>query len=136
MKMFRSPRAALGAAILVPIIAGAFVIQREQSVAGARLLDQVLQLTSTRYVDTVSTSLLYEKAARGLVRELNDPYTVLFTPKEFAAFNQQTGGEYGGLGMEIAEQLGYVTIQRVFPNTPASSGGVLEGDKIAQIDTF
>jgi len=136
MKKLRYPRAALSAAILVPVIAGAFVMQRQQTVAGARLLDQVLQLTSTRYVDTVSTSLLYEKAARGLVRELNDPYTVLFTPKEFAAFNQQTGGEYGGLGMEIAEQLGYVTIQRVFPNTPASSGGVLEGDKIAQIDTF
>ena len=136
MKTSRSSRAAIAAAVLVPVFAGAFVVQRQQSVAGAKLLDQVLQLTSSRYVDTVSTSMLYEKAARGLVRELNDPYSVLFTPKEFASFNQQTGGEYGGLGMEISEQLGYVTVQRVFPHTPAAGGGVLEGDKIAQIDTF
>jgi carboxyl-terminal processing protease len=129
-------KAAIAAAVLVPVFAGAFVVQQKQTVASARLLDQVLQLTSTRYVDTVSTNTLYEKAARGLVRELNDPYSVLFTPKEYSQFNQQTGGEYGGIGMEIVETQGYVTVQRVFPNTPAAAGGVLDGDKIVQIDTF
>jgi len=131
----RFPKAAIAAAVLVPLFAGAFVVQQKQTVASARLLDQVLQLTSTRYVDTVSANTLYEKAARGLVRELNDPYSVLFSPKEYAQFNQQTGGEYGGIGMEIVETQGYVTVQRVFPNTPASAGGVLDGDRIVQIDT-
>ena len=129
-------RPALAAAVLVPLCAGAFVVQQRQTISGAHLLDQVLQLTSTRYVDTLTESDLYEKAARGLVRELNDPYSVLFTPKEYNQFNQQTGGEYGGIGMEIAEVQGYVTVQRVFPHTPAEGGGVQEGDKIVQIDTF
>lgn len=130
------PKAAIAAALLVPVFAGAFIMQHKETAASARLLEQVLQLTSQRYVDTVSTNALYEKAARGLVRELNDPYSVLFTPKEYSQFNQQTGGEYGGVGMEIVETQGYVTVQRVFPKTPAAAGGVIEGDKIVQIDTF
>lgn len=122
-------------ALLVPLFAAAFVLQKGDVIASARLLDQVLQLTATKYVDTISTNSLYEKAARGLIRELNDPYSVLFSPKELEQFTQQTGGKYGGIGMEIAEIQGYVTVQRVFPNTPAAAGGVQEGDKILQIDT-
>jgi carboxyl-terminal processing protease len=127
---------AIAAIVLVPIFGSAFLLQQSDTIASARLLDQVLQLTATRYVDTVSTNALYEKAARGLVRELNDPYSVLFSPKELEQFNQQTGGKYGGVGMEIAEIQGFVTVQRVFPNTPAAAAGVLDGDKIIQIDTF
>ncbi|HXC25656.1 MAG TPA: S41 family peptidase [Gemmatimonadaceae bacterium] len=131
----RFSRPAVAAAILIPLCAGAFIIQHREAVDGAHLLDQVLQLTASRYVDTMPEGDLYEKAARGLVRELNDPYTVLFTPKEYGQFNQQTGGEYGGIGMEIAEVEGFVTVQQVFPHTPAAAGGVAEGDRIVQIDT-
>jgi carboxyl-terminal processing protease len=134
-RLRRIPRPAIWAALLIPTFAGAFMLQQRQSIASARLLDQVLQLTATRYVDTISTNMLYEKAARGLVRELDDPYSVLFSPKELAQFNQQTGGRYGGIGMEIVEVQGLVTVQRVFPNTPAAAGGVQDGDKIIQIDT-
>lgn len=128
-------RTAIATAILVPVFFAAFVVQRSDVVASARLLEQVLQLTSSKFVDTIGANELYEKAAKGLVRELNDPYSVLFSPKELEQFTQQTGGKYGGVGMEISEVQGYVTVQRVFPNTPAAQGGVQEGDKILQIDT-
>lgn len=130
-------RAAIAAAVLVPVVigAGAFVTQQEPTVASAQLLGQVLQLTAQRYVDSIPTPNLYEKAARGLVHELKDPYSVLFSPKELAQFNQQTGGRYGGIGMEILETQGFVTVSRVFPHTPASAGGVMEGDRIVRIDT-
>ncbi len=87
--------------------------------------------TSTASAPTPST----RRPQRGLVKELNDPYSVLFTAKEFDQFSQQTGGEYGGIGMEIAPTNGFVTVQRVFPHTPASAGGVMEGDRILQVDT-
>ncbi len=131
-----SRRSVVATIVLVPVFGSAFMLQQNDTVASARLLDQVLQLTATRFVDTVSPNELYEKAARGLVRELNDPYSVLFSPKELDQFTLQTGGKYGGVGMEIAEVQGYVTVQRVFPHTPAAAGGVQEGDKIVQIDTF
>ena len=136
VQLSRRKRAALiGAVAVLPVVGGAFLYQQQTTVASAQLLDEVLRITAARYVDSVPANDLYEKAAKGLVRELNDPYSVLFSPKEFAAFNQQTGGKYGGLGMEIAETQGFVTVQRVFPHTPASAGGVQEGDRILQIDT-
>jgi len=132
----RLKRAALVAALVVPVaVGGAFMLQQQPTVASAALLSEVLRITSARYVDSIPTNTLYEKAARGLVRELNDPYSVLFSPKELAQFNQQTGGRYGGVGMEILETQGFVTVSRVFPHTPASAAGVMEGDRIIQIDT-
>ena len=123
------------AALAVPLTAGAFVYQQRDTRDTARLLDQVMQLVSGRYVDTLGAAQLYEKAARGLVHELNDPYTTLLSPKEFQAFNTSSTGRYGGIGMEIAEVQGYVTVQKVFPRTPAEQGGVQEGDRIIVIDT-
>jgi carboxyl-terminal processing protease len=100
------------------------------------LLEQVLQLVSERYVDTLNTGQLYEKAARGLVKELNDPYSELLTPKELKAFTTSTNGHYAGIGMQIEPQQGQIVISKVFPNTPAEAGGVREGDRIIQIDTI
>jgi carboxyl-terminal processing protease len=62
--------------------------------------------------------VLYEKAARGLVKELGDPYTELFTPKQMEEFSRNTNGRYAGLGMQIVSVGGYVTVDKVFPNTP------------------
>ncbi len=128
-------KVALLGLVLLPILAGGFVVQQREARDGARLLDQVLQIVSGRFVDSVDAAALYQKAARGLVRELNDPYSVLLSPKELATFNAQTGGRYGGVGMEIGEVQGFVTVQRVFPHTPAEQAGVIEGDRIIAVDT-
>jgi carboxyl-terminal processing protease len=128
-------KVALLGLVLLPILAGGFVVQQREARDGARLLDQVLQIVSGRFVDSVDAAALYQKAARGLVRELNDPYSVLLSPKELATFNAQTGGRYGGVGMEIVEVQGFVTVQHVFPHTPAEQAGVIEGDRIIAVDT-
>ncbi len=119
----------------VPVLAGGWILQSKSGREGAQLLAQVMQLVGERFVDTVKAPDLYEKAARGLVKELNDPYTELFTPKQIADFSRQTNGRYGGIGMEITEQAGFVTVARVFPHTPAENAGIQEGDRIVQIDT-
>ena len=120
----------LGAA---PLFAGGWILQSRANRDGAQLLGQVMDLVSNRFVDTVGAQALYEKAARGLVKELNDPYTELFTPKQIADFSRTTNGRYGGIGMEITEQSGFVTVQNVFPHTPAEGAGIQEGDRIIQI---
>lgn len=125
----------IAAIIAAPLAAGGFVAQDRSVNEGARLLDQVLTIVSGRFVDSVDAAALYEKAARGLVHELNDPYSALLSPKELATFTAQTGGKYGGVGMEIGEVQGFVTVQRVFPHTPAEQAGVIEGDRIVQVDT-
>jgi carboxyl-terminal processing protease len=124
----------------IPLLAGGWILQSRGSRDGAQLLGQVMELVANRFVDTVGAPALYEKAARGLVKELNDPYTELFTPKQIADFSRQTNGRYGGIGMEITESGpgtgGGVTVARVFPHTPAENAGIQEGDRIVQIDTM
>lgn len=133
--MMKSRKLLIAGLVAAPLVAGGFVAQDRSVAEGARLLDQVLTIVSGRFVDSVDAASLYEKAARGLVHELNDPYSVLLSPKELATFNAQTGGKYGGVGMEIGEVQGFVTVQRVFPHTPAEQAGVIEGDRIIQVDT-
>jgi carboxyl-terminal processing protease len=134
--MIRSRKLALaGIALVLPVLGGAFALQSRASRDGGMLLGQVLQLVDKKFVDTLDQQQLYEKAARGLVAQLNDPYTELFSPKQLEEFSRNTNGRYAGLGMEIQPLNGYVTIGKVFHNTPAERGGVLEGDKISLIDT-
>ncbi len=133
----RSPRKlAVLAVILLPIVAGGFLLQARAAREGALLLDQVLSLVADRFVDSLPQGALYEKAARGLVRELNDPYTELMSPREVKQFNTRTGGRYGGLGMSIELREGSIVVARVFPNTPAERNGVRERDRIIQVDTM
>ena len=89
------------AVVLVPLVAGAFVVQERAALNSARLFDQVLSLVGERFVDSLGTREIYERAARGLVEELNDPYSELYTPKQLEQFNTSTGGFYGGVGMLI-----------------------------------
>ena len=134
--MIRIRKAAVVGAALVPLVAGGFIVQERAARDGARLFGQVLDLVNARFVDTVDAAGLYEKAARGLVQQLQDPYTELLSPKQLAAFNTTTGGRYGGLGMQIEEQKEKgITVVRVFPNTPAENAGIHEGDLIVAIDT-
>ncbi|HEX4934847.1 MAG TPA: S41 family peptidase, partial [Gemmatimonadaceae bacterium] len=123
-------------AVLIPLAAGAFVVQERASLDGGRLFGQVLDLVESRYVDSVDTALLYEKAARGLVAQLQDPYSELFSPRQLTQFNTTTAGRYGGLGLQIEEQPGKgVVVSKVFPHTPAEAAGAREGDMIIAIDT-
>ena len=123
-------RIALVAAIALPVFAGGWVLQDRETRSNARLFDQVLSLVSERFVDTVASAALYEKAARGLVEELSDPYSELFTPEQSERFTTSSTGRYGGIGMQIEQQQGNIVVVRVFPNTPAERAGVVEGDRI------
>ncbi len=125
---------AIAAAVALPLLAGGYFLGSRGARDSARLFDQVLQQVSTRYVDSLPEGDLYEKAARGLVREIQDPYAALYSPKELSEFTASTGGRYGGLGMLVEDQQGVVVVSRVFPHTPAEAGGVREGDRIIGVN--
>ena len=73
--MNRKRTALLASLVATPLLVGGFVFQERATTDGARLFGQVLDLVSSRFVDTVDTGALYEKAARGLVGQLQDPYS-------------------------------------------------------------
>jgi len=134
--MHRFRKLTIAAAVVaLPVVAGGAMLQSRAARASTELFDQVLQLVGTRFVDTLDAAALYEKAAKGLVAELNDPYSELLTPKEVASFNRTTGGRYGGIGMLIEQQDQNIVVSTVYPNTPAESRGIRPGDRIIRVDT-
>ena len=134
--MRRPRKFAVAFVVVLPLVASGFLLQSRVSRGGEVLLEQVMSLVADRFVDTLPPGAMYEKAARGLVRELNDPYTELLSPKELKQFTTRTGGRYGGLGMSIEKRDNQIVVVRVFPHTPAERGGVREGDRIIQVDTI
>ena len=122
-------------ALLLPVVIGGFSFRERAAHDGARVFDQVMSLVSDRFVDTVDASALYEKAARGLVSQLHDPYSELFSPTELKRFSTQSTGRYGGIGMQIENQDGSIVVVHVFSHSPAQSAGVQDGDHIIGIDT-
>src|SRR5688572_27178034 len=131
--MPRPRTAAVTALLLVPIVAGGFLLQEVPVRQSARLFDQVFSIVTDRFVDSVSAASAYERAARGLVEQLDDPYSELLAPSAREEFGRQTNGRYGGIGMLLEEIQGTVGVARVFPHTPAEEGGVQEGDRIVAI---
>ena len=113
---------------------GAVLASAKQQNSGEQLFRDVLQVISSRYVEKLDGSQLLEKAAVGLLDQLDDPYAHLYPPKEQDEFTQQHQGNYGGVGMTIEDRDGVHTVVRVFPNTPAEKAGFLEGDRILKVD--
>jgi carboxyl-terminal processing protease len=129
------PIAIVGALLALPLAAGAF-LRQSQPTDGARLFAQVLQRVEDNAVDSLSRDAIYEKAARGLIKNLKDPYADLYSPEEMASFQRNTlRNNYGGLGMQIELQNDQIVVVRVFPNTPAAAGGVIVGDHIVMVDS-
>ena len=84
----------------------------------------MLSIVANRYVDSLQGADIFEKAAHGLVRELNDPYSELLAPKQNDEFNRSVGGRYGGVGMLLEEQkTPTLDERRGEPRLPEHAGG-------------
>ena len=128
--------AAVASLVAIPLVIGAFVLQGQVSMDGSRIFSQVLRMVEQHAVDSLTNVEIYEKAARGLVKNLNDPYAELYSPQQLASFQRNTlGNNYGGIGMQIQSQDGQITVTTVFNGTPGQQGGVQSGDRILMVDT-
>jgi carboxyl-terminal processing protease len=127
---------ATAACLCLPLVGAAWTTRSRAERQGAQLLDRVMTLVALRYVDAMPADSLYEAAARGLLAELGDPFTELFTPEDRAAFVRTTGGRYSGIGVLLTPPIdGYVMVEKVYPNTPAATRGIREGDRIVEVDS-
>ena len=126
----------VGALLFLITSAGAgYIVQSRGTQDAERLFAQVFRYVERHAVEPLSRDAVYEKAMRGLIEQLNDPYAALYSPEEIARFSrEQVGSAYGGLGMQIEDQRGVATVTRVFPNTPAERGAVRPGDRIIEIN--
>jgi carboxyl-terminal processing protease len=100
-----------------------------------RYFAQVMDYVRAYAADEPSADSLYVRAARGLLRQLDDPYAALFSPAEVTRFSRNTiGNAYGGLGMVVEGVGDGVIVSQVFPASPAESIGLAPGDRIEEIE--
>ncbi len=98
-----------------------------------QLLRQVMGAVSQRFyaADSLDIDL---QAARGLVKELGDPYSQLLSPKDLEAFGQSTLGRYAGVGMQILAVNDSIMVEEVYPGTPSMIGGFRRGDRLVSVN--
>jgi carboxyl-terminal processing protease len=91
-----------------------------------------------KFVSTGSTTTTVQErvwgAIGGLVDSLGDPYTTFFSPEESASFAEEISGNFAGVGMEIGERDGALTVIAPLKGSPAERAGIHAGDTIVQID--
>ena len=97
------------------------------------LFGQIFDRVRSSYVDEVTDEELIEKAIDGMLRGL-DPHSGYMNEKVWKEMQMDTQGKFGGLGIEITMEEGFVKVISPIDDTPAHKAGVIAGDYIIQID--
>jgi carboxyl-terminal processing protease len=97
------------------------------------LFGDVFERVRAEYVDPVSDKDLVENAINGMLTGL-DPHSSYMNAKQFRDMQVQTKGEFGGLGIEVTQDNGFIKVVSPIDDTPASRAGVKAGDIITALD--
>ena len=97
------------------------------------LFGQVFDRVRSSYVEEVSDQELIEKAIDGMLSGL-DPHSGYMNEEIWKEMQMDTKGKFGGLGIEITMEEGFVKVIAPIEDTPAYDAGILAGDYIIQID--
>ena len=97
------------------------------------LFGDIFERIRSQYVEDVDTSDLIEAAIDGMLTSL-DPHSSYLSPDDASAMRVQTRGEFGGLGIEVTQEEGFVKVVSPMDDTPADEAGILAGDFITHVD--
>ncbi|MCX8225912.1 MAG: S41 family peptidase [Sulfitobacter sp.] len=97
------------------------------------LFGDIFERIRAQYVEEVDTEELIEAAINGMLTSL-DPHSSYLSPKDALKMRDQTRGEFGGLGIEVTQEEGFVKVVSPIDETPASEAGIEAGDFITHVD--
>ena len=98
-----------------------------------RMFTEALDRIRMAYVEEIDDKTLLENAIRGMLAGL-DPHSAYMAGQEYDALQETTSGEFGGLGIEVGRENGYIKVISPIDDTPADRAGIEAGDLIIQID--
>ncbi|HSG48229.1 MAG TPA: S41 family peptidase, partial [Longimicrobiales bacterium] len=126
----------LGTTVLLPALATPALHAQSSppQTAEAEVFVRALQAISQMHQKAASDSALWEAALDGMIRSLDDPYASVFTPDESEEWEEETTGNYSGIGLQITQLNDEVTVTAVFRSTPAQEIGVQVGDVIVGVN--
>jgi len=93
----------------------------------------VLSIVQENYVEEVDTASLIENALNGALSSL-DPHSSYVPPVQFVEQRESARREYGGLGIEVVSEDGYVKVNHALEDGPAYEAGIRSGDLISAVD--
>ncbi|WP_270938969.1 S41 family peptidase, partial [Falsiroseomonas oryzae] len=126
--------AVIGPVIAVPTIqAWAQDGGRAETYRLLNLFGDVFERIRAEYVEPVSDREVIENAINGMLQGL-DPHSSYMNPRSFRDMQVQTRGEFGGLGIEVTQENGYVKVISPIDDTPAARAGVRPGDLITHLN--
>ena len=97
------------------------------------LFGDIFERIRSEYVEEVSSKDLIEAAIDGMLTSL-DPHSSYLSADDAAKMRVQTRGEFGGLGIEVTQQEGFVKVVSPIDGTPADAAGMEAGDFITHVD--
>ena len=93
-----------------------------------------LRYIEQNYIYQIDQEKLYEGAMRGMVHALDNKYSYYLTQKEWQSLNEETEGQYVGIGVRVSQVDSWSVIEDVFPNGPAAEAGLKGGDVITSVE--
>lgn len=98
-----------------------------------RTFTEIFAKIKSDYVESVSDKQLLEGAIRGMLAGL-DPHSSYLDAEAYRGLQEGTSGEFGGLGIEVGEEDGFIKVISPIDDTPAADAGVQAGDLIIRLD--
>jgi carboxyl-terminal processing protease len=125
--------------VLLSAVAGAWLLQRgidrsDNMYVRVRVLEEVMERVETSFVEEVDPASLTNSAIDAIIRDLGDPHTSFIPAADYENLRIRTEGEYGGVGLEVTDGEGYVTVVSAIPGGPSERAGIRAGDRFYEID--
>lgn len=127
----------MAGAIATTQVAGPLLAQESGSNATVYeqldLFGDIFERIRNQYVEDVEPGELIEAAIDGMLTSL-DPHSSYLSPDDAAQMQVQTRGEFGGLGIEVTQEEGFIKVVSPIDSTPAAEAGIEAGDFITHVD--
>ena len=127
----------LAGVVITTQIAGPLVAQEAKSETSVYqqldLFGDIFERIRSQYVEQVDAEKLIEAAINGMLTSL-DPHSSYMPPEDFADMREQTKGEFGGLGIEVTQENGFIKVVSPIDGTPAAEAGIQSGDFITHVN--
>lgn len=95
---------------------------------------RALTVVERNYVEPIESSRLWQGSITGLMEALGDPHSIYLDEEMFAAFQSETSGSFGGVGLVVGKKNEELIVVAPIEGTPGEQAGVKSGDVIIAID--
>ncbi len=125
--------------VVVSVVTGGWLLQEgvdraDNLYVRVRVLQEVVERVEASFVDDVDAGTLYNSAIDGLIEDLGDPHSSFLPASDYENLRIRTEGEYGGVGLEVVDRDGYVTVVSPIPGGPGGRMGIRAGDRFYEIE--